>query len=116
MLFGTFLFLILKGTTLSKYTYLLHFTLNSTTHTLALKPKPLVMRSTDRGRYSGSLKKWHRSPKLWHRLPRRACSKTKTIGSAELGPRYVPGFALKVESFAETMASFYKTDRPSHGE
>ena len=36
--------------------YLLRSTLKSTTHALALKPKPLVMRSTDRGRYSGSLK------------------------------------------------------------
>ena len=37
-------------------TYLLHFTLNSTMHALALKPKPLVVRSTDRGRDPGSLK------------------------------------------------------------
>ena len=63
--------------------YLLHFTLKSTTYTLALKPKPLVVRSKDRGRDPGLLKKWHRSPRLWHRSPRRACSKTKTIGSAE---------------------------------
>ena len=101
--------------------YLLHFTLKSTTYALALKPKPLVVRSTDRGRdpgslkngidrryygivfrdtlalklkplvvlsrdcgrYQGLLKNWHCSPRLWHRSPRRACSKTKTIGSAE---------------------------------
>ena len=63
--------------------YLLHFTFKSTTHTLDLKPKPLVVRSTDRGRDPGSLKKWHCSPRLWHRSPRRACSKTKTIGSAQ---------------------------------
>ena len=31
--------------------YLLHFTIKSTTHALALKPKPLVVRSTYRGRY-----------------------------------------------------------------
>ena len=36
--------------------YLLHFTLKSTTHALALKPKPLVVCSTDRGRDLGSLK------------------------------------------------------------
>ena len=35
--------------------YLLHFTLKSATHALALKPKPLVVRSTDRGRDPGSL-------------------------------------------------------------
>ena len=62
--------------------YLLSFTLKSTTYALALKPKPLVVCSSDRGRDLGSLKKWHRSPRLWHRLPRLACSKTKTIGSA----------------------------------
>ena len=56
--------------------YLLHFTLKSTTHALAIKPKLLVVCSTDCGRDPGSLKKWHRTP-------RRACSKTKTIGSAE---------------------------------
>ena len=63
--------------------YLLHFTLKSTTHALALKPKPLVVLSADHSRDPGSLKKWHRSPRLWHRSSRRACSKTKTIGSAE---------------------------------
>ena len=63
--------------------YLLHFTLKSTTHALALKPKPFVVRSKDRGRDPGSLKKWHRPPRLWHRSPIRACSKTKTIGSAQ---------------------------------
>ena len=36
--------------------YLLRFTLKSTTHALALKPKPLAVRSTDRGRDPGSLK------------------------------------------------------------
>ena len=36
--------------------YLLHFTLKSTTHALAPKPKPLVVRSTDRGRDPGLLK------------------------------------------------------------
>ena len=36
--------------------YLLHFKLKSTTHALALKPKPLVVRSTDHGRDPGSLK------------------------------------------------------------
>ena len=36
--------------------YLLHFILKSTTHALALKPKPLVVLSTDRGRDPGSLK------------------------------------------------------------
>ena len=36
--------------------YLLHFTLKSTTHALALKPKPLVVCSTDRGRDPGLLK------------------------------------------------------------
>ena len=39
-----------------RLTYLLHFTLKSTTHALALKPKPLVVRSKDRGRDPGSLK------------------------------------------------------------
>ena len=50
--------------------YPLHFTLKSTTHTLALKPKPLVVISTDHGRDPGLLKKWHRSPRLWHHSPR----------------------------------------------
>ena len=36
--------------------YLLHFTLKSTTHALALKPKPLVVRTMDRGRDPDSLK------------------------------------------------------------
>ena len=44
--------------------YLLHFSLKATTHALAPKPKPLVVRSTDRGRDPGLLKKWHRSPIL----------------------------------------------------
>ena len=35
--------------------YLRHFTLKSTTHALALKPKPLVVRSTDHGREPGLL-------------------------------------------------------------
>ena len=35
--------------------YLLHFTIKSTTHALDLKPKPLVVRSTDLGRDTGSL-------------------------------------------------------------
>ena len=56
--------------------YLHHFTLKSTTHALALKPKPLVVRTTDRGRDPGSLKKWYRSPRLWHRSPIRACYQT----------------------------------------
>ena len=34
---------------------LLHFTLKSTTHALALKPKPLVVSSRDRGRDTGCL-------------------------------------------------------------
>ena len=38
-----------------QYLYLLHFTLKSTTYALALKPKPLLVRSTDRGRDPGSL-------------------------------------------------------------
>ena len=36
---------------------------------LALKPKPLVVRSRDHGRDPGLLKKWHRSPRIWHRSP-----------------------------------------------
>ena len=63
--------------------YLLHFTLKSTTYALAVKPKPLVVCSTNRGRDPGLLKKWHRLPRLWHRSLRRACSKTKTIGSEQ---------------------------------
>ena len=54
--------IFVKGTIL--HIYLLRFTLKSTTHALSLKPKPLVVRSTDRGRYPGSLEKWHRSPRL----------------------------------------------------
>ena len=37
------------------YIYLLHFTLKSTTQALDLKQKPLVVRSTDRGRYPSLL-------------------------------------------------------------
>ena len=39
----------------SAESYLLHFTLKSTMHALALKPNPLVVRSTDLGRDTGSL-------------------------------------------------------------
>ena len=61
-------------------------TLKSTTHALALKPKPLVVRSTDRGRDPGFLLKWHRLPRLWHRLPRLSALVTESEVTAQLLP------------------------------
>ena len=66
--------------------YLLHFTLKSATHALALKPKPLVVRSRDRGRDQGLLKKWHCLPRLWHRLPRLSALVTESEVTAQSLP------------------------------
>ena len=76
------------------HTYLLHFTLKSTRHALALKPKPLVLHSKDRGRDPGSLKKWHLLPRLWHRSPRLSALFTESEFTAQSLPCAV--FALSI--------------------
>ena len=53
---------------------------------LSLKPKPLVVRSRDRSRDPGLLKKWHRSPRLWHFLPRLSALVTESEVTAQLLP------------------------------
>ena len=89
-----FLFRSVNETHTYTPTYLLHFTLKSTTHALALKPKPLVVRSTDRGKDTGLLKKWHCSPRLWHRLPRLSALVTESEVTKQLLPCAV--FALSL--------------------